>query len=75
MTDNYEKIVQDNLNKLYSNLPQDLAKNLPGEQEAERFILDAFGEKCAIGPKGITLGDKERTSVFGIQITLDYFCQ
>ena len=30
MTDNYAKIVQDNLNQLYDNLPKDLAKNLPG---------------------------------------------
>ena len=45
MTDNSEKIVQDNLNRLYSNLPKDLTKNLPGEQDGERFIFDAFGEK------------------------------
>ena len=70
MTDNYAKIVQDNLNQLYGNLPQDLAKNLPGEQEGERFVFDAFGEKCWIEPKGITLGDKEFSSVFGILITL-----
>jgi len=70
MTDNYTKITQDNLNKLYGNLPEDLAKNLPGEQDGERFVFNAFGEKCLIEPGGITLGDEERSSVFGILISL-----
>jgi hypothetical protein len=70
MIDNYAKIVQDNLSRLYSNLPKDLAKNLPGEQNEERFIFDAFGEKCVIEPKRITLGEKEHSSVFGILISL-----
>lgn len=70
MTDNYAKIVQDNLNRLYANLPKDLANNLPGEQEDDRFAFDAFGEKCLIGPKEIRLGDKEHSSVFGILISL-----
>jgi len=70
MTDNYAKIVQDNLIQLYGNLPKDLARNLPGEQQGEQFVFDAFGEKCLIEPKGITLGDKEHSSVFGILISL-----
>jgi len=70
MTDNYAKIVQGNLDRLYADLPDDLAKNLPAEQDGERFIFDAFGEKCIIEPKRITLGDKEHSSVFGILITL-----
>ena len=70
MTDNYTKIVEDNLDKLYFNLSQNLSKNLPGKQEGERFVFDAFGERCMIEPKGITLGDKEHSSVFGILISL-----
>ena len=70
MTDNYAKIVQENLNRLYGSLPKDLAENLPGEQDEERFIFDAFGEKCVIQPHGITLGEAEHSSVFGILITL-----
>ncbi len=70
MTDNYTKIVQANLNQLYNNLPEDLAKNLPGAQKGEQFIFEAFGEKCLIEPQGITLGDKEHSSVFGILISL-----
>jgi len=70
MKDNYAAIVQNNLNQLYGNLPKDLAKNLPGVQEGERFVFDAFGEKCLVEPKGITLGDKEYSSVFAILISL-----
>lgn len=70
MTDNYEKIVQDNLSKLYTNLPDDLSANLPGTQEGNRFIFDAFGEQCLIEPEKITLGNDEYSSVFGILISL-----
>ena len=70
MTDNYAKIVQDNLNTLYANLPKDLAKNLPGEQDREQFVFNAFGEKCTIGPTGITLGNETASSVLGILISL-----
>jgi hypothetical protein len=70
MTDNYAKIVQNNLNQLYGNLSNDIAQNLPGKLEGEQFVFDAFGEKCSIGPKGITLGDREHFSVFGILISL-----
>lgn len=70
MTDNYAKIVRDNLSRLYSNLPKDFAKKLPGEQEGERFIFNAFGEKCIIEPNRITLNEEEHSSVIGILISL-----
>ncbi len=70
MTDNYAKIAQDNLDRLYRNLPEDLAKKLPGNQDGDRFVFDAFGETCVIEPGGISLGGKEHTSVFGILISL-----
>ena len=70
MTDNYAKIVHDNLERLYANLPNDFAQNLPSEQDGERFIFDAFGEKCVIEPERITLGQEEHSSVFGILISL-----
>jgi len=70
MTDNYTNIVQENLIRLYGNLPKDLAKNLPGKQDGERFIFDAFGERCVIEPERITLGAEEHSSVFGVLISL-----
>ena len=72
MTDNYSKIVRDNLDRLYGNLPPDLAKNLPAEQDGDRFVFDAFGEKCRIEPDGIVLGEEEHASVLGILISLCY---
>ena len=70
MPDNYAQIVRDNLERLYADLPDDLAQNLPGEQDGKRFIFDAFGEKCIIAPEKITLGEREHASVFGILISL-----
>jgi len=70
MKDNYAKIVQDNLGRLYDKLPDDLARNLTAEQDGERFTFDAFGEKCVIEPKRITLGQEEHSSVLGILISL-----
>jgi len=70
MTDNYAKIAQDNLNQLYKNLPKNLAENLPGKQDGERFIFNAFGETCVIAPDGISLGKEKHSSVFDILISL-----
>lgn len=70
MGDNYARIVQDNLAKLYENLRQELADALSAEQDGNCFIFDAFGEECRIHPDGITLGGEEQTGVLGILISL-----
>ncbi len=70
MTDNYAKIVRDNLNALYADFSKDLAKNLPGEQNEGRFVFNAFGERCIIEPTGIRLGDEDHSFVLGILISL-----
>lgn len=70
MNDNYAKIVGDNLEKLYGNLPDDLVIALPGDQDGKRFVLEAFGEKCEIKPNGIFLGGEKQTGVLGILISL-----
>lgn len=70
MTDNYTKIVQDNLDKLYRDLPADLSDNLPGTREGDTFVFEAFGEKCVITPDGVALGDEAQNPVFGILISL-----
>lgn len=70
MTDNYAKLVQNNLNSLYENLPADLEKNLPAVQDGQVFSFNAFGEDCQITPDGITLGNQEHSSIFGILISL-----
>ncbi len=70
MTDNYAKIVQQNLQKLYTELPPDFEINLPAHRDKQEFVFDAFGEECTITPRGITLGDRESSAIHGILISL-----
>lgn len=70
MTDNYEKIVRQNLELLYADLPGELADRLPAEQNGNRFTFMAFGETCTISPEGITLGEGGHPSAIGILISL-----
>jgi len=69
MTDNYLKIVRDNLKKLYSDLPPTLDKDLPGSKTGDCFEFEAFGRECQIRPSGIILDGKEQNSILGILIT------
>ncbi len=68
--DNYGKIIRDNLDLLYKNLPENLDRLLPGQRQKNRFRLKAFGQSCQIRPDGVFIGDKPETGVVGILITL-----
>lgn len=70
MGDNYAKIVQDNLKKLFKNLPKDLARALPATQNGDAFLFEAFGDTCEIRSDGIFLGEVQQTGVIGILISL-----
>ncbi len=70
MGDNYAKIVQGNLKRLYGNFPENLARALPAERDKDSFLFHAFGEKCELGPGGIFLGQVQQTGVIGILISL-----
>ena len=70
MSNNYAKIVQDNLKKLFENRPTDLADALPAQQNGDVFCFEAFGEICEIRSDGIFLGDVQQTGVIGILISL-----
>ncbi len=70
MSDNYAKIVQGNLERLYGNFPENLARALPAERDKDSFLFYAFGEKCELGPGGISLGQVKQTGVIGILISL-----
>ena len=70
MSNNYAKIVQDNLKKLFENLPTDLADALLAQQNGDAFLFEAFGETCEIRSDGIFLGDVQQTGVIGILISL-----
>ncbi len=70
MDDNYAKIVRDNLEKLFRDLPADLELKLPGERKGDHFFFDAFGESCEITPDGIFFNGMRPASVLGILISL-----
>ena len=70
VSDNYARIIRDNIDRLYENLPKDLARALPADQKGDRFVFDAFGERCQIQPDGITMDKKNQTGVLGILISL-----
>ena len=70
MTDNYTKIVNDNLKRLYAALPSDLASRLPAQKHGQTFAFTAFGQDCAIAPDGITLDGEAVPGVIGILLSL-----
>jgi hypothetical protein len=70
MTDNYGKIVRNNLKKLYDSLPEDLDQRLGATRDGDRFLFPAFGEPCVITPERITLGGNPAPSILGILISL-----
>ena len=70
MRDNYARIVRDNLNRLYDNIPEDLAQCLPAKQIGEGFLFDTFGKRCEIRPDRIFLGDAQPSGPLGIILTL-----
>jgi hypothetical protein len=70
MTDQYRKITQDNLSKLYSDLPEDLDLRMGAEKTQDGFIFEAFGEPCRITPQDILIGHKSAPGVLGILISL-----
>ena len=55
MTTNYERLIRDNLNRVFDRLPQDLEQALPARRDGELFHFRAFGEDCCLGPAGVTL--------------------
>jgi hypothetical protein len=70
MSNNYAKIVKDNLKKLYQDLPTDLADALPAQQNGDSFLFEAFGDTSEIRSDGIFLGEVQQTGVIGILISL-----
>jgi hypothetical protein len=70
MSNNYAKIVEGNLKKLYENLTSDLAAVLPAKQNGDSFLFEAFGDRCEIRSDGIFLGEVQQTGVIGILISL-----
>lgn len=70
MKDNYREIATRNLDRLYADLPQDLAAYLPAQRQGNRFQFKAFGRPCTISPDAITLEGPRVSSVLGILISM-----
>ena len=70
MTDNYQKIVQNNLSNLYRNLPSNLAQNMGADQDGDCFVFKAFGEECVVSPERVLLNGEEAEGVLGILVSL-----
>ena len=60
--DNYSRLIQNNLDKLYTSLPQDFDQCIQATWEKDCFKLDAFGNICVISPDGICFEDVEKSS-------------
>jgi hypothetical protein len=67
---NYEEIIKKNLQRLFSQLPEDLAEKIPATRAGDGFLFSAFGESCRITPESIKLGDTVETGPAGIVISL-----
>ena len=70
VNNNYAKIVAGNLERLYGNLPKDLARSLPAKRDGDALLFEAFGQGCEIRPDGIFLKEERQTGVIGILISL-----
>ena len=68
--DNYEKIIKDNLIRLYNEMPEHLEQLLPGQHHGGQYILKAFGSTCRIGSDSITVDGNPAAGVVGILISL-----
>lgn len=68
--DNYAKLAQANLDRLYDDLTEDLEHRLPSEKNGMAFSFTAFGQPCVISPGGITLGGAQPPGVIGILLSL-----
>ncbi len=61
--DNYTRLTQDNLNKLYTALPQNLDQRILAQRDGNRFKLKAFGTACEISPSGIHFDAPQQAEV------------
>ena len=67
---NYEKIIKENLQRVYHQQPLSLAHKIPATKTEDGLLFRAFGESCLMKPESITLGDKAETGPAGIVISL-----
>jgi len=70
MDSNYLKITNENLNRFYSNLPEDIEKTIPARRNGDGFLFNAFGGICRIQPDGIFIDEQKQDDAVGILLSL-----
>ena len=70
LASNYGKIINENLSRLFSQLPDDLEDLLGVERRGDHFCFRAFGEECCIGPDKIALSGKPVEDPRGLLVSL-----
>ena len=70
MTENYTKIISDNLDQLFKDQTRELAQFIPANKAGDSYTFRAFGETCRISPEGIFLDERQDNGVVGILISL-----
>jgi hypothetical protein len=68
--DNYARIVQMNLVRLFDGPVDALAEKLPARESGDAFIFNAFGSTCILSAEGIMLDEKPQGGPLGILISL-----
>jgi len=70
MGDNYTKIVEDNLKRLFDQRSKDPEYAAPGDPVDDGYVFNAFGAVCRASRRGIFLDKEPQTGVKGIIISL-----
>jgi hypothetical protein len=67
---NYEKIIKENLSKLFSQPPSRLHRSLGAERSGESLLLRAFGQDCSIDHEKVSLSRSEGIDLKGLLVSL-----
>jgi len=70
MNNNYIKIITENLNSFYSNLPEDIEISIPAKRNGDGFEFNAFGGICRVQPKSIFIDGQRQDEAVGILLSL-----
>ncbi|MGD9074213.1 MAG: DUF3786 domain-containing protein, partial [Desulfobacteraceae bacterium] len=70
MTSNYEKIIQENLTRIYADPQENLEKALPADREDNAFLFRAFGQDCSLEPEKITMYGRPETGPKALLVSL-----
>ena len=70
MTDNYTRLIKDNLQNLYAADLAERQQAIAANLQDKVLSFSAFGRVCRINPHGIYLDDQEATGPMGIILSL-----